>query len=119
MDKAMKAELARLPTDLQADIKKSTRKARKQERLAKWRGRAASVGQDWDQKSKQERRVFKVAWRADRALQKLSTIIAARDAKGGATLAKAAGSAGRVVDHHEMSERELVEANLSRRRDSL
>jgi hypothetical protein len=91
MKKATQAELMRLPPDLRKAVEKSTAKMKKTE---KWRGRAAGKGQQWDSMSKQERRVFKAVYRADRTLQKLSTIIAAREAKGGAPLGKAAGGAG-------------------------
>ncbi len=114
MNKATKAELAQLPPDLRADIARKIKKERRVRKQTRWRGRAASLGQDWDSMSKQQRRVFKVAFRADRALQKLEGILVARDGNGGAPLAKAASTAGseRLTDV-EIRERNAARAGRS------
>jgi hypothetical protein len=96
-------------------LRDAAKTVRKDAKLQKWRSRAAARGQDWDQLPKAQRKVFKLAWRADRALEKLSAIVAARDAKGGAPLRKATGAAA----SRHLTEAEIVAANLARTRSSL
>jgi hypothetical protein len=53
--------------------------AKRQKSLKKWRTRASAHDQSWDSMSKHDRKVFRAAWRCDRALAKLQKIVALQE----------------------------------------
>jgi hypothetical protein len=79
--------------------------ATRQTKLKKWIARASARGHSWDALSKRDRKVFRAAWRADRALAKLQQIEAQSEASSGAQLAKAAGSGSERLPEAEIRAR--------------
>jgi len=105
------------------------RAAKGETKLKKWRPRAAEKGHVWDSMSKKERKIFKAAWRADVALERLEKVVANREAKEGRSLTKAIGGSKRAplskvggvraVPHQQLSRAQIMELSARREVESL